>query len=680
MDGYLVFEKTLAGDEATRNRTRLVQRNLRMVLVLVDGVSTVAELVAKAGNSQLVYAAIKELQSAGFITLSAERSAAAAASGYKLDEKKPGPEAPKKEFSHFSEFSTFGARKMSTKPRAPNPNALRPTKNNRHEPTETGNGPEAKVSPGPSLDVKPERPVKQPERNVKQEIADLMRDSIEIKQLHESRVEPSVAEVPEEPDNSNDIILTLEPEQNDPVAKPAKRTDSSAKQIEPAANPAKRPDLTKKTTSEPTMANPKTSREKIKVTPVRRGRDERRLSWSIKLLITLGILLVVLVVGALFFPYSVIQPDVESAMTTALGRNVSIGTIEVSYYPNAGITLNQVDIGQDKNRLSIGTIRLKPSPSALLGEKTFTKVELAGLKLTPELMPALRDTVKSLGAHPDISLNSVLLSNVSWTGKNYSLPNMSGDLQYDSRGLGVLNLHSEDGSSFSLRPRAGNDAFDLTVSAHDWPVPSRGDIKLDFVRGSGTLDGDRIDLDTFSLVVFGTGVAKGKLALELAEQSITADSELEFDQINTKKLFGLFKNSMPASGNLKGKLRFRSVGNKFANIFNQSLTEGEFVIAGGEIKGIDVDQLIRGNQRSSKGGTSPFDQIAGNFAINEHGVRLLNTIMTNGALSAEGYIDGKTDNTIQGSFDILLKTSAQSRKVNTAFSGTWKEPVLSRSQ
>lgn len=67
MDQNLVYVKTAAGEEAVRQSTRVVQRNLRMVLVLVDGKTTVAELAAKVGNSKLVEDALRELEEGGFI-------------------------------------------------------------------------------------------------------------------------------------------------------------------------------------------------------------------------------------------------------------------------------------------------------------------------------------------------------------------------------------------------------------------------------------------------------------------------------------------------------------------------------------------------------------------------------------------------------------------------------------
>lgn len=62
-----VFEKTAAGEEAIRQRTRLVQRNLRMILILVDGKTDFATLSEKTGNALLTEKMLDELVSLGLI-------------------------------------------------------------------------------------------------------------------------------------------------------------------------------------------------------------------------------------------------------------------------------------------------------------------------------------------------------------------------------------------------------------------------------------------------------------------------------------------------------------------------------------------------------------------------------------------------------------------------------------
>lgn len=67
MNDAAIFIKTPAGEEAIRERERLVQRNLRMVLILVDGVADVADLRRRAGDSALVDSALMELERMGLV-------------------------------------------------------------------------------------------------------------------------------------------------------------------------------------------------------------------------------------------------------------------------------------------------------------------------------------------------------------------------------------------------------------------------------------------------------------------------------------------------------------------------------------------------------------------------------------------------------------------------------------
>ncbi|MBU3697099.1 AsmA-like C-terminal region-containing protein [Dechloromonas sp.] len=102
MDRKLVYAKTPTGDEAVRQRTRVVQRNLRMVLVQVDGKLSVQELSAKIGNPVLVENALLELEQGGFIA-----PTAVAMSVWKDASKQP-PRKP--QLSALSQFSTFGSK------------------------------------------------------------------------------------------------------------------------------------------------------------------------------------------------------------------------------------------------------------------------------------------------------------------------------------------------------------------------------------------------------------------------------------------------------------------------------------------------------------------------------------------------------------------------------------------
>ena len=107
MDQKLVYAKTPTGDEAVRQRTRVVQRNLRMVLVQVDGKLTVQDLSNKIGNPVLVENALLELEAGGFI--------APTAVAMSVWEDASKQVARKPQVSALSQFSTFGSKAPETR-------------------------------------------------------------------------------------------------------------------------------------------------------------------------------------------------------------------------------------------------------------------------------------------------------------------------------------------------------------------------------------------------------------------------------------------------------------------------------------------------------------------------------------------------------------------------------------
>lgn len=119
MDQKLVYAKTPIGDEAVRQSTRVVQRNLRMMLVQVDGKLTVAELGTKLGDPKMVERSLRELEEGGYIAptleavsvwqeskLRVDRLKAAAASGASTLGAKSRTESDSRSAS--SNFSSFG--------------------------------------------------------------------------------------------------------------------------------------------------------------------------------------------------------------------------------------------------------------------------------------------------------------------------------------------------------------------------------------------------------------------------------------------------------------------------------------------------------------------------------------------------------------------------------------------
>ncbi|WP_300451755.1 hypothetical protein [Accumulibacter sp.] len=102
IDPDLIYAKTASGEDAMQHRTRVVQRNVRMVLILVDGNATVAELCNRTGNAQLTQNALLELENDGFIERRTEKDSVW------VQGAKHGRRGKASVVQPPSEFSTYG--------------------------------------------------------------------------------------------------------------------------------------------------------------------------------------------------------------------------------------------------------------------------------------------------------------------------------------------------------------------------------------------------------------------------------------------------------------------------------------------------------------------------------------------------------------------------------------------
>ncbi|MDR2186703.1 MAG: AsmA-like C-terminal region-containing protein [Azonexus sp.] len=104
MDSSLIYAKTAAGNEAVRQGAQLVQRNMRVVLLQIDGRLSVQQLIAKIGSQRLVEDALQALADKGLIETTSVLPETAAAR----------PAEAGAENSIISQFSTFGSSSMAS--------------------------------------------------------------------------------------------------------------------------------------------------------------------------------------------------------------------------------------------------------------------------------------------------------------------------------------------------------------------------------------------------------------------------------------------------------------------------------------------------------------------------------------------------------------------------------------
>jgi hypothetical protein len=323
MDKKTVFAKTKEGEEAMRQRTRLVQRNLRSILIMVDGQTTVAELSRRFGDKNAAEAALAELLAGGFIAEQLDQ----------LDFTKAQPPEVKKEPAEdVPELTTQIAPPPAQYPPSAPPPAAEPPLPPVIEEIEL-TAPEYESLPPP-----PVRPLPRPQPEQAAAGAGWMD---RIKALFAKPEKPSAR-------------LQSEKE----------RRKAERQEEEHEEEPIGDADLE----------------------PIRRGR-KFNFSWPVLALSAVVGIPVLLVLTFLLYPYGRHLPAIERNASTYLQAPVKVGDIGFSFLPRPHIALRNITVGQDEAPLSIASVRAVPDFFSLLGERkvfhdlTFSKVAVKDAEL-----------------------------------------------------------------------------------------------------------------------------------------------------------------------------------------------------------------------------------------------------------------------------------------------------------
>ncbi|MDT3735719.1 MAG: AsmA-like C-terminal region-containing protein [Denitratisoma sp.] len=323
MDKKTVFVKTKEGEEAMRQRTRLVQRNLRSILIMVDGQTTVAELSRRFGDKNAAEAALAELLAGGFIAEQLDQ----------LDFTKVQPPELKKEpVEDVPELTS-----QITPPPAQNP----------------------LPAPPPAAEPPPLQPVI---------------EEIELTAPEYESLPPPARPVPRpQPERAAagagwmGRIKTL-------FAKPEK----------PAIRP--QPEKEKRKAERQEEEYEGESIGGADLEPIRRGR-KFNIGWPVLALSAVVGIPVLLVLTLLLYPYGRHLPAIERNASAYLQAPVKVGDIGFSFLPRPHIALRNISVGKDEAPLSIASVRAVPDFFSLLGERkvfhelTFSKIAVkdAGL-------------------------------------------------------------------------------------------------------------------------------------------------------------------------------------------------------------------------------------------------------------------------------------------------------------
>jgi hypothetical protein len=656
----LIYTKTDSGENAIQQRNRVLQRNVRMVLILVDGHSSVADLGRKIGNVELVEEALRELEEGGFIErkdpasrpqeISDISSQGLSEESLPQDESLPHDSSPEPERNRRAsdanhqivaervekaeraERAERNERKEKASPSRPSGEA-RPVSSDTAPfpplPGESGGlsslplmYAKKEVELGPRFSPPPR--VRRPETHVSEMEPDFDDDS------HDSRRE---AERPGE-------------QSRFPQAKP-----SFIGRLKSTLSGDAHGDSAKK---------PKIGQSTMK-------RRVKRLA-----VIFLGLVFASFL-GFALFPFSIFAPDVEQAFSLAIGRPVNVSQLRVNIYPTLELVLAGVGIGQGKDAIEVREIRLQPEAGSWFSErKSFRKAVVAGTNLPleriaslPAIFSALADPVKS----PKIEYIQFEDTSIRFLG--LVLRGADAEVRMDMGAMRAMEVRSEDRNlTLVVAPVAGG--IDLTVEAFAWKPHAESGFLSDALTLKGRLEKDVLSISSFKIRIFD-GLIQGDAVIRAGGAKPNVSGSLVCEGVNTFKLGEALGIGRRMTGNVFGKMRFAANSETWPEIFSLIEGEGDFAVHRGSVYGADLAEAMRKTSRTPvQGGVTTFEQMTGKMRLRQEKNQFYDLNIASGLMQSTGHVDVARGGNLSGRLELLMRGTL----VPVVVSGTSSAPAV----
>lgn len=613
MDNNTVFSKTKEGEEAVRQRTRLVQRNLRNILIMVDGHSTVAELGRRFGDLAVVESSLAELERSGFIESAQPEPATTAPAEPPLDH-------AASEAEHALE--------------------------------------EIPVLTAPAF-----VPVPQP---------DPVPQSIPAPQsapAPQPNIENIVLSAPEE--QLEWSSQSPEPAQYRKVAEPkieagASWLDSLKVSLEGLKGKSKG----KSGQSRPGVYE----EEPIGPAGIERvGRRSRlSLGWPLLTAMIVAGLVVLLALVVLLFPYDRFLPDIERQASEAAHDPVKVGRIGFSLLPWPNITLRGIEVGKD-GYLTVDAIRVVPDFLSLLGEKkVLHELQLEHIGVKSRGLDRIAQWGGGKGGASGVEIRHVKLSGLRVEFGDAVFDGMSGEAQMAPDGTPEeIRLRNADATlKFDVQPKGAG--YRIAVIGNAWKAPFTPGLTFDSIEMQGELGPTHLDLSRIDGRLY-EGLVSGTGSFDWSG-GVAMSGDIELKRLNLAKFLAVLSPDFSGEGEMSGKIRLESKADSLGKLMGGLRADASFEIKRGAVKGFDLGEAVHSMaRRPTRGGVTKFEEFSGNLQYDQQACRLTNLRITSGLMKAGGHLNIDKDKHLNGMMDVELKGSAALVKAPVTIGGTARE-------
>ena len=646
MDHDLIYAKTASGEAAMLQRTRVMQRNVRMVLILVDSQSSVADLCLKTGNPQLTESALLELEKGGFVeprgaqdsmwaegTKVAQEVRAAANSHRKLAQTASGAvTAPSR-----SDVALSAGAVIKT------------------------------AAPSDWSTAKTSVPLVQAEQ------ASLAAGAeVETENSADAPALPSGATAPSLVERIKAYFIRRELNDDQPILHESLRLVSGGEDRSEAESGIRLADRVK--AAVPCEIGK--GGEVIRIKPIKRAQTES-IGWPAIIVLGISGALALGFLTVLLFPYNSYLPELEMAIANASGRPVKVGTLRLNLYPRPSILLGEVRIGEGTDEINIDEIRLQPAIGTLMAaKKSFRELIVSGASLPAEAIAGLPAVFVALSKADNrfaVDRFSFEKAEVTFAGLGFS--NLDGEATLSADGLlqSLLLQTADRRLSLAATPRA--PGLEVVLEGYGWRAVAGSAFLFDSLNLNAAFENGALTIKSMALRIFD-GLIEGGAVLR-ADQAPSIVGELSFKRVNATRFGEAIGLGQQFSGETAGKIRFSTKAKSWESIFSAIDADGDFTVQRGSVRGIDLAEAARSVSRTPiQGGVTQFESLSGTIKLMPARYQFSGLVLNSGLMQSTGYLEVSRELLASGKMELKIRGTANQTRVPISISGPLKSPIV----
>jgi uncharacterized protein involved in outer membrane biogenesis len=399
------------------------------------------------------------------------------------------------------------------------------------------------------------------------------------------------------------------------------------------------------------------------------------MKWLKRLGVVLAVLVALVALVAVLVRLDDYIPVVEKEVSARIGEPVSIKHLHVAVLPVPHARADDITIG-GADRIHVARLILIPELWSLLREeKVIRSIELEDLTLPHQALGAIAALTQADRRAGKIRVKKIRLTNAVVKLEKSTFGPFDVDVQVSATGAqaGHLTLKTRDGKlSANLTPQDAH--YRLEIAARGWTPPLGPPLVFDELNVQGLVRAKGAELDAVQATIYG-GTVSGKAAVAW-DKGIAVKGNLDVKRVELRDVLATVSRQARLSGKVDAKPAFSSHARTTAELGDELKVDTPFTVHQAVLHGIDLMKAAATLGRSSSGGDTRLDQLAGQLRIEGRTYRISELRISSGPLAVRGNLQVSASRALSGRVNANAGGLGGLAGVPLTISGTVDSPQI----